>query len=102
MKVYIVGISDCESSSTIAICATKEIAERELFKARDELIAEWTIADKAIQQSIEEFCKKEKRSSWIDSMYKDMIIALSSNDYEKWDNYPHEKPYIHEMKVLTE
>ena len=47
-KVYLVGVSDCESNSTVCICATKEIAERELFKKRDELIAEWKEMDEYI------------------------------------------------------
>ena len=100
MKVWIVGVSDCEGNSVRCICATKEIAERELFKARDELIAEWKEADIYSQESIEKFCKEENKPVWVDEMYKGMIDALSSNDYDKWDNYPHDRPYLYETEIL--
>ena len=91
MTVWVVGVADCESNSIKAICSTKEIAERELFKARDELVADWKRMDK--------FCKERDIA---DNMYKDMITALSGKDYENWDNYPHEKPYLYETEVVEE
>lgn len=36
-----------------------------------------------------------------DKMWKRMIEALSHNDYEKWDNYPHEVPWIRETEVIN-
>lgn len=80
MKVWVVGVSDCEGNNIRCICTTKQIAERELFKARDELIKEW--------------------SEWRDTFYKPLIENLSGNDYEEWDNYPHEVPYLYEIDVL--
>ena len=89
MTVWIVGVADCESNSISAVCATKEIAERELFKERDKLVAGW--------KKMDEFCK---RNNDLDDMYQKMIFALSKNDYEKWNNSPHEKPYLYEVKVI--
>ena len=100
MKVWIVGVSDCEGDSVKAVCSTKEIAERELFKARDELVAEYKEMDEYNEKSKKEFCEKEKKKIWVDNMYKDMIKALSGNDYKKWNNYPHERPYLYEIEVM--
>jgi len=102
MKVWQVGVSDCESCYTICICATKEIALREMFKKRDELIAEWKKGEKYSRESIKKFCKKENKPVWIDPMYPGMIKALSSDDYKKWDNYPHDCPWIKETNVLED
>lgn len=100
MKVWIVGVSDCEGNSIKAICLTKAIAERELFKIRDELIVEWKEMDEYQQKSIQEFCKKENKLVWTDGMYKEMITALSGNDYKNWYNYPHDKPYLYKIEVM--
>lgn len=99
-KVWVVGVSDCESNYTVRICSTKAIAERELFKTRDEFIKDWKRLDENNQKSINEFCKKEGKPSFKDDMYKKMIKNLSSNDYENWDNYPLEKVYISEMEII--
>jgi hypothetical protein len=100
MKIWIVGVSDCEGNSIRCVCATKKIAERELFKARDELVAEWKEMDEYSQKSIKEFCEKENKPIWVEDMYSKMIEALSGNDYEKWDNDPHDRPYLYEMEVI--
>jgi hypothetical protein len=93
MKVWEVGVSDCKSSHTICICATKEIALREMFAKRDALIAWWK----------EEVIRNEKRNrerGSYDDIWKEMIDALSSEDYENWDNYPHEVPWIRETEIV--
>jgi len=36
MKVWIMSVGNCEDTGGALLCATKEIAERELFKARKE------------------------------------------------------------------
>ena len=80
--VWVVGVSD----DIRVICLTKEIAERELFKIRDELIREWN-----------------KMSNWRginNNMYNTMIENLSNNDYENWDNYPHECPYLYKTEIM--
>lgn len=87
-KVWLVGVSDAESNSVICLCATKELAVKILFKERDSLVAEW-------KEQLENYpngCSQD--------MYGGMIHALSKDDYENWDNYPHERPYITEMEVL--
>ena len=91
MKIWVVGVSDCEGNSIKAICATKEIAERELFKARDELVKEW--------KEMQKYFNQEGRT---DEMYTDMITSLSGNEYEKWNNYPHDCPYLYETELLKE
>ena len=100
MTVWIVGISNCESNSIKAVCINKAIAERELFKTRNELIAEWIEADINAQKGIENFCKKENKPIWIENTYKEMITALASDGYERWNNYPHDKPYLYEIEVM--
>jgi len=90
MKIWLVGVSDCEGNSIICACATKKIAEIELFKERDGLIKKWKKMDKYL---------KEYKHGRADETYPNMIKAISSNDYENWDNFPHECPYICEMEV---
>ena len=111
MKVWVVGVSDCEGNSIRCLCATKGIAERELFKARDELIEEYKrmkdFTDKSQKEFIEEKAKQGihfgfKFSDKPDNIYIGMIDALSSNDYEKWDNYPHDRPYLYETEILSD
>lgn len=102
MKVWVVGVSECEGNYTICICATKQIAERELFKERDRLIKEWKELDEHQTKSIEEYCLKHKKPIWIDNMYKRMINNLLESDYEKWNNFPHDCPYIYETKIIGE
>ena len=65
-RIWIVGISDCEGNYVVAICATKEIAERELFKARDNLVKEWKKMETFFeeQRSEERRVGKECRSRW--------------------------------------
>jgi hypothetical protein len=87
MKIWVVGVADCEGSSMVAICTTKEIAERELFKIRDTLVAEW-------KECI--FSNEE----WGKDMYKGMVKALEGDDYQKWNNYPHDCPHLYEAELL--
>ena len=101
MKVWIVEVSDCEGSYLVAVCATKEIAERELFKKRDELVAEYKKQDKYNVKSMRAYYKEKNMPYIEDTMYKDMSKALSGNDYKKWDNYPHDKPYLYEIDVIN-
>ena len=91
-EVYVVAVTNCESNETVCICKTKELAVRELFKKRDDMLAEWKEQDSWLE--------KQDRLASMDFMYKNMIKNLSSDDYEKWDNYPHDCPYIYKMKVI--
>jgi hypothetical protein len=105
-SVWIVGVSDCEGNSIKAVCATKEIAERELFKARDELVDEYKKMDKWQLQSAKDHCAKEGKpldtSGGYFQIYKNMITALSGNDYKKWDNYPHDRPYLYKVEIIKD
>jgi hypothetical protein len=110
MKIYMMGVGNCEDSgiqlSLYSInwmglaCATLEIAERELFKARDRLIEEWKKQDKFLQESNKKYCKEHNIPPIKEDMYIDMIKALSGNNYKSWDNFPHDCPYIYELTVL--
>jgi len=85
MKVYIVGISDCEGDSIISVCATKIIAERELFKSRDKLQKRW---------------KELMDGSGMNEDYEEMIENLNGDDYKNWNNYPCECPFLQICKVI--
>lgn len=101
MKVWIVSVGNCEDSGGALLCATKEIAVRELFKARDRLIAEWQESDKWMQKSNAQYYKaKNSPIKEENNMYKGMIKALEGNDYTKWDNYPHDCPYLYQTELL--
>ncbi len=101
-KVWVVGIGDCEGNEIVAVCSTKELAEKKLFETRDKLIAEWKEADICNQASIVKFCQEKNKKVWEDTMYKDMITSLQGNDYEKWNNFPHDCPYLYETELITE
>ena len=101
MKVWIVSVGNCEDSGGALLCLTKEIAERELFKARDRLVTEWKQSDIHLQKDNIKYCKENNIPLIEENMYKDMIKALEGNDYLKWDNYPHECPYLYESEILA-
>jgi len=94
-KVYLVGISDCESMSIFHICKTKELADKRLEEVKDNLIKDWKKLDTSLQKSLEEYCKKENKPIYIDNMYKEMIDHLEKNE----SNYPHETPFIEEREL---
>jgi len=94
MTIWLVGVSDCESNSIVCACLNKEIAVREMFNVRDRLIAGWL---ESISYAIGE---PETYRKSVEDLYKPMIEALKSDDYENWDNYPHDRPYISEIEIL--
>jgi len=108
MNVWIVGVSDCESNSIVCVCSTKELALKKMFETRDELIAEWkemkVYEAESTKNFIEESAAKGIHFGFDTGrdLYGDMIKALSSDDWEKWDNYPHDRPYISPMTVLEQ
>lgn len=102
MKVYLVNIGYVEGTSVVCVCKTKQIAERELFKTRDKLIKEWREGDERSRKWIEKYCKEKNVKLQFDDNYLNMIHNLSSDDYENWDNYPQECPYITELDILDQ
>lgn len=88
MNVWVVGISNADGDSIVCVCASKELAVKKLFHVRDELVKDW-------EKMLQEFPYSKE-------MYSEMIAALSSDDYENWNNYPHDSPYIYETEVLKE
>jgi hypothetical protein len=91
MKIWLVGVSDCESNSIVCACATKELAIKKMFEERDRLVAGW-----------KESINQDASSKFTRNLYQPMVDALSGDDYEHWDNYPNDVPYISEMEVLDE
>lgn len=106
MKVWMVGVSDCESSSTACLCLTKEIALREMFKLRDNLIEEWKKMKDYTEKSEKKFIEEQADHGVFndsvnqENMYDRMIRNLSHDDYHNWKNYPHEVPWIYEQEII--
>jgi hypothetical protein len=104
MTVYQVGISDVESTSIVCICSTLEIAERELFKARDELVSHWKKMAEFELKSTKKYCEERnvdiKELEQTLNMYPRMIENLKSNDYKNWNNFPHDIVWINEMEIM--
>lgn len=101
MNVWIVGVSDREANSIEAVCSTKEIAERELFKVRDRLVGQWKKYDKKCQEDAARY-EGQKNVTLPKNIYIKMIENLSSNDYENWNNYPQRKPYLYNVNIIEE
>ena len=90
--VFQVIVSDCEATYTVCICRTKKIAERELFKVRDKFLKEWRRMNKFLNDRI-----SNKNISYIR-----MIKNLSSDNYEEWNNHPHETISITRSKIIED
>ena len=89
--VWIVGINISEINNVRAICATEEIAKRELFKVRDEMIRSFEYSIKSI--SMEE----------INLFYRTQKAILSNDDPQKWeDNSPYDYPYLSQERLREE
>ena len=106
MKVWIVGVRDCESNYTVCICSTKELAIKKMFAERDRLLKDWHEMKEWEKESTRKFVEESAAKgihfgfSTERDMYGDMIKAISSDDYENWNNYPHDVPYVYETEVL--
>ncbi|MFA6315657.1 MAG: hypothetical protein WC648_04810 [Candidatus Paceibacterota bacterium] len=83
MKVYLVGISDCEFTNTQHVYLSKETALKRWEEIRQELIERNT----------------EVWKNFDNAMYERINKNLRETDPEKMDNHPHEEPFIHEMET---
>ena len=93
-KVYIVTVSDCESSWIVSVHKTMEGTRRAWEVERVNLIAEY-------KHMIEALNEKETDYDWNhDEMYIRMIENLQCSDPEEIDNYPHETPNILTYEVV--
>ena len=81
MKVYIVGRRTREGNKIVKICATKEIAKRELFKFRDDLVAKW-------------------KKSLSAGDYRGVNDTYMGEKYKDWVKYLCDYPYIKEHEVV--
>lgn len=90
MKVWVVGVGDVEGSGNSGLYKTKKSAVKAILGQRDLLIADW--------KRMLEYNNK-KHGGLFNEMYEGMIKNLSSDDYESWDNYPHDCPFMYEMEV---
>ena len=84
MKIYIVGSCDCESTDTRYACLTKATALKRWEEIRQELI--------------------ERNKELLEEYSEDVVCLrirdnLKETDPEKMDNYPQERPFIHEMET---
>ena len=83
MKVYLICISAADSGGVLRIAGNPVKAWQIMREERDKLVDDW-------KQMIE-FIKKEDGE--LDSgiqMYEKMIQNLSGDDFETWNNYPHD------------
>ena len=86
--VWIVGINSSEVNNVRAVCATEEIARRELFKVRDEIIRRID-AMPAIDLKY--------------SFYQKQKTILLNDNPQKWeDDNPYDYPYLNKLKLLEE
>ena len=89
--IWIVGINGCETNNVRAICATEEIARRELFKVRDEMI-------RSFEYSIESILMEE-----IKLFYRTQKAILLNDNPQKWENNsPYDYPYMSNVELLEE
>ena len=101
--VWLVGVANCEENRIACICATKELAEKYLFIERDKLTKDWQEMDAWCKQHDIEYNKEHPNAQVSeDKGYQIMIQNLSGNDYENWNNYPHDVPYIQAREVIGE
>lgn len=89
MKIWLVGISDCELTDIRYACLSKTTALKRWEELRLELID-------YCKEQIEHF--KINHPSSLDDMYERMITNLAETDPLKLDNYPQNEPFIREMK----
>jgi len=99
MYVWVVGQSGCESNSVMHLCESKTLAEKRIFELRDTLVKEWEEAEVRNKHSIADFCETHGKEIWVDDMYTRMIEGVQDSDYKKWSSYPHDTPYMYQMKV---
>jgi hypothetical protein len=83
MKVYLVGISDCEFTNTRYVCLSKKTALIRWEEIRQELI----------ERNIEIW------KNFDNVMYERINKNLQETNPEKMDNYPQEEPFIQEMET---
>ena len=89
--VWIVGINISEINNVRAICATEEIAKRELFKVRDEML-------KSFDYQIETMPTIDLKL-----FYQKQKAILLNDDPQKWrDNYPYDYPYLSKERLREE
>jgi len=84
MKIYLVGSCDCESTNTLYACLSKETA-----------LKHW----EEIRQTLVGYTKHMLEKYPNDEMELRILKNLSETDPKKMNNYPHERPFIHEMET---
>ena len=89
--IWVVGINSCEINNVRTVCATEEIAKRELFKLRDEML-------KSFDYQIETMPTIDLKL-----FYQKQKAILSNDDPQKWrDNYPYDYPYLSKERLREE
>ena len=100
MKVWVVMTSNCEGCSFVCVCESKALAEIELFKKRDEMVAEYKEMHEYEIESHAKYLKETGIDVAPSNMYLKMIENLSGDDYQNWKNFPHDCPFIFETELI--
>ena len=92
-SVFVVGVSDAESTHIVSIHKTYEGALKAWNKEREGYIK--------VYRRIKFYYVSHGYSHSYDDSYNRLIKNLQCEDPIKIDNYPHETPYIEEYEVLS-
>lgn len=92
MKVYLICISAADNGGVLRVAGNLCKAYQIMREERDKLVEDW-------KQMID-FIKNEneKDHNGIQT-YEKMIQNLSGDDFETWNNYPHDTLVLKEFEV---
>jgi|WetSurMetagenome_2_1015567.scaffolds.fasta_scaffold292257_1 hypothetical protein len=90
MKVWLVGISDGESSNVEHVCVSKTTAEKFWEDIRQDLIRN--------AKEMLEYERKNKCESGV-QIQERILKNLSEVNPELMNNYPQEEPFVREMET---
>lgn len=91
MKIWLVGISDCEMTDVRYACISQRTALKRWEELRSELIKDY-------KNTMNNRNPKNHISIGDVEMYERILANLAETDPTKLDNYPHEEPFIMEME----
>ena len=90
MKVWLVGISDFESSVVRHVCISKTTAENRWEEIRQELI-------RKAKENLD--CERSNKCEGGVQIQERILRNLSEVNPELMENYPEEEPFIREMET---
>jgi hypothetical protein len=92
MKVYLICISAADSGSVLRIAGNPVKAWELMREERDKLVSDW-------KQMIDFIKKEDGELDCGVQMYEKMIQNLSGDNFEEWNNYPHDTIKLEEWEV---